>query len=194
MEGKHIGIAALVLIMFGLLWGCATYNGFVHKNQAVDAAWGDLRSAYQRRADLVPNIVETVKAERDFEKEVLIKVTEARARAGSITLTAEDLADSTKVEQFKKAQAELSAGLGRLLAVSENYPQLKANQAFHELRTTLEGSENRINVERKDYNAAVADYNSAIKSFPGSLLAGSFTPRKMFEADPGAERAPTVKF
>jgi LemA protein len=183
---------ALALIV-SLSWGGSTYNNLVAVDQTVEQKWGDLQAAYQRRADLVPNIVSTVKAETAFEKDVLEKVTQARASATQIKLDAGDLAaHPEKVAEFSRVQRELSASLGRLLVVSEQYPTLKANAAFQDLRTTLEGTENRITFARRDFNKAVADYNIAIKSFPASLVAGSFKPRSPFSADPGADKAPTV--
>jgi LemA protein len=196
MSRNVIILAALVgfFLIFGL-WGCSSYNGMVDKQLVVDQKWADVQSAYQRRLDLIPNLVSTVKGYADFEKSTLTAVTEARAKATSININAADMTEEN-MKKFQSAQNGLAGALKSLLAVSENYPDLKANTNFLELQTELSRTENRINVSRNDYNAAVKLYNSAVMRFPGKIIAGitGFEPRAMFTADAGAEKAPTVKF
>lgn len=197
---RSTGTIVLVVILLVLgVAGCSsfgTYNDLVAQDETVERAWGDVQTQYQRRADLVPNLVSTVRGAADFEQETLQSVTEARARATSINLDADDLSDPQKLQQFQAAQTELSGALGRLLLVSENYPQLRATEAFRDLQAQLEGTENRITVARRDYNAAVQTYNTRVRQFPGSIVAGitGFDRRTPFEADAGAEQAPTVDF
>ncbi|GAB5519100.1 MAG: LemA family protein [Rhodothermales bacterium] len=191
-------VLVVVLLVLGIA-GCSgfgTYNDLVAEDETVERAWGDVQTQYQRRADLVPNLVATVRGAADFEQETLQSVTEARARATSINLDASDLSDPQKLEQFQAAQAELSGALGRLLVVSENYPQLRATEAFRDLQSQLEGVENRIAVARRDYNGAVQTYNTRVRQFPGSIVAGitGFDRRATFEADAGADQAPRVDF
>jgi LemA protein len=191
MTMRHV---VLLLAVF-LLGGCG-YNSIQSKDEAVTAGWSEVVNQYQRRADLVPNLVNTVKGYAEHEEEVLTKVTEARASVGKIQISAADLTDEAKLKQFQAAQGELSGALSRLLAVAENYPQLKANQNFLELQSQLEGTENRIAVERRRFNETVQDYNTAVRVFPASVVASirGFAPKAFFEADQGAEKAPTVKF
>ncbi len=173
------------------------YNTMQMNEEAVKAAWGDVESSYQRRADLVPNLVETVKGYASHEKDVLTQVTEARARVGSIQLTKEMLDDPEAFTKFQEAQAGMSSALSRLLVVAENYPDLKASQNFLDLQHQLEGTENRINVARSRYNQAVATFNSSIRVFPNSLTNSLLLHLKLkepFKAAPGAEKAPQVKF
>lgn len=186
----------LLLVGFAGCAGCSSYNSLVNQDEQVNQAWANVESQYQRRADLIPNLVNTVKAAADFEQETLEAVTSARARATGITLSAEDLSDPAKVEQFMAAQQQLSGALGRLLVVSENYPQLRATASFRDLQAQLEGTENRINVARRDYNEAVREYNARVRRFPTSLIAGlfGFSRRTPFEATSGAEQAPVVDF
>ncbi len=175
--------------------GCG-YNSSVDADQSVKAAWADVEAAYQRRMNLIPNLVKTVQASANFEKSVLTEVTEARASATAIKLTADDLTDPAKVKAFQAAQTQLSSSLGRLLAVSENYPTLKSTQAFSDLMVELEGCENRINTEVHKYNDRVAVYNNVVLQFPtsiGSSMRG-FRERPTFKADDGAEKAPQVDF
>ncbi|MEM6648088.1 MAG: LemA family protein [Bacteroidota bacterium] len=191
-------VLVVILLLLGVA-GCSsfgTYNDLVAEDETVERAWGDVQTQYQRRADLVPNLVATVRGAAEFEQETLQSVTEARARATSINLNADDLSDPQKLQQFQAAQTELSGALGRLLLVSENYPQLRATEAFRDLQAQLEGTENRITVARRDYNAAVQTYNTRVRQFPGSIVAGitGFDRRTPFEADAGAEQAPTVDF
>jgi LemA protein len=156
-----------------LLGGCG-YNAIQSKDEAVTAAWSEVLNQYQRRADLVPNLVNTVKGYAQHEEEVLIKVTEARASVGKVQLTPGDLGDEAKVKQFQAAQGELSSALSRLLVVTENYPNLKADALFQNLQAQLEGTENRITVARNRYVTAVQDYNTYVRSFPQNMTAGIF--------------------
>lgn len=197
MRNKTTIILVLVLIIgFAGCTGCNTYNSLVTEDEQVEASWADVQSQYQRRADLVPNLVNTVRGAADFERETLESVTEARARATSINLSVDDLSDPAAMQQFQEAQSQLSGALSRLLAVSENYPQLRATDAFRDLQVQLEGTENRIATARRDYNRSVQSYNSAVRSFPTNILAGmtGFERRIPFEADEGAQQAPTVDF
>jgi LemA protein len=163
-------LAALMLAAASLLTGCG-YNQFQSLDEQTKAAWSEVLNQYQRRADLIPNIVATVKGEASFEQETLTKVVEARARATSIQVTPETLNDPQAFERFQKAQGELGSALARLLVVSENYPNLKANQGFQDLRVQLEGTENRITVARNRYIKAVQEYNVLVRQFPSNLTA-----------------------
>jgi LemA protein len=199
MKGRVGCIVLIVLALVAggaLLWGVGVNNGLVKKQVAVDGQWSNVENVYQRRADLIPNLVETVKGVANFEKSTLTAVVEARAKATQIVLSPEVVNDPAKFKQFQAAQGELSGALARLLAVAENYPELKANQNFLELQSQLEGTENRIAVERRRFNETVQDYNTAVRVFPASIVASlrGFTPKAFFEADAGAEKAPTVKF
>ena len=186
-------IIAVVLIFGGC--GVSKYNSLVRQDEGVKNKWGAVQSQYQRRADLIPNLVSTVKGAANFEKETLTQVMEARAKATQITVNADDLSPE-KIQQFQAAQGQLSSALGRLLAVSESYPELKANQNFLDLQAQLEGTENRITVARNDYNDAVKEYNSGVRTFPGNIIAGigGFDKKTPFEADKGSENAPKVAF
>ncbi len=193
---RPIGILAIVI--FGLIavfTGCSSYNGFVNKDTEVEKAWGNVQSAYQRRSDLVPNLVATVKGAADFESSTLTEVANARAKATSIQVDPTNLTPE-KLKEFQQAQTGLSSALGRLLMVTENYPQLKATDAFKELQAQLEGTENRIKVERDKFNEAVGNYNAAIRRFPSNFFAGifGFDKKTQFEADQAAQNAPTVDF
>ncbi len=178
------------------LSGCGI-NTVPTKEEAAKAQWANVQSAYQRRADLIPNLVETVKGFAEQERETLTAVVEARARATSIQVDTGDLQDPAALSQFAEAQGALGQSLGRLLATFEAYPDLKSNQNFLTLQSQLEGTENRINIARRDYNEAVRDYNTTIRTFP-SLIAARFIygaePMVPFEAQAGAEQAPTVEF
>ncbi len=190
--------AFLALALIGLsLSGCG-YNTIPTKQEAANAAWAEVQNQYQRRADLVPNLVATVQGYAKQEKDVLTAVTEARAKATSIQLTADDLTDPAKVKAMQDAQAQLSGALGRLLAISENYPDLKSNQNFLALQSQLEGTENRIAVARRDYIAAVQDFNTTLRTFPSIIWAStvfrSTKPLVPFTADEKAQTAPQVKF
>ena len=186
-----IGVVVAVLV----IWGISAYNGMVNVEEQATTEWAKVQSAYQRRADLIPNLVEVVKGYASHEKETLEGVVNARAKATSIQVNADDLTPE-KLEQFQKAQGELSQALGKLLAVQESYPDLKANENFMDLQKQLEGTENRINEARNSFNTAVQNYNLKIRRFPNSLLAGIFGFDKMekFEADAATQNAPTVKF
>jgi len=178
-----------------VLWAIGAYNGFVTKDQSVKKAWGNVESDYQRRSDLIPNLVNTVKGYANFEKETLTKVIEARASATQMKVDASNLTPEA-LESFQKAQGGLSQALGRLMVVAEKYPDLKANQNFLDLQAQLEGTENRINVSRQRFNEAVGDYNSSTQRFPGNLLAKmfGFGEKGFFKAAEGADKAPEVKF
>ena len=185
-----IGAVAVVVIFF-----YATYNGFVNKEEGLKGAWADVETQYQRRADLIPNLVSTVKGYAAHETQTLNEVTEARARATSINLSADDLTPG-KLAEFQQAQAQVRSALGRLIAVSESYPDLKANQNFLELQAQLEGTENRIAVARKDFNAAAQQYNVSVRRFPANLVARmfGFGQKPYFESAEGAAAAPQVTF
>ena len=191
-------VVILVLAIFGLVVafsGCNSYNRFVTKDTAVEQAWGNVQSAYQRRADLVPNLVETVKGAANFEQSTLAGIAEARAKATSIQVDPTNLTPE-KLAEFQNAQSGLSQAIGRLLMVTENYPDLKATAAFQELQSQLEGTENRIKVERDKFNEAVADYNTSVRKFPATFWAGifGFERKGQFEADQAAQNAPKVDF
>lgn len=182
------------IIMTSALSSC-NYNSLVDKQQDVDLAWANVENQYQRRADLIPNLVNTVKGYAAHESETLEKVTEARAKATSINIDVNELDEQT-LAKYQQAQGELSQALGRLLAVTEAYPDLKANENFMNLQTQLEGTENRIATERKRYNESVREYNGAIHKFPTMIYAGwfGFKDKPVFKAEAGAEKAPEVKF
>jgi hypothetical protein len=185
-----IGVVAVVAIFF-----YATYNGFVNREEGLKSAWSNVETQYQRRADLILNLVNTVKGYAAHETQTLNEVTEARARATSINLSADDLTPE-RLAQFQRAQAEVRSALGRLIAVSESYPDLKANQNFLELQAQLEGTENRIAVARKDFNAAAQQYNVSVRRFPANLVARmfGFGQKPYFESAEGAAAAPQVTF
>jgi LemA protein len=193
------GVVALILIVLvgGLfIWGVGVNNGLVRNQVAVDAAWSQVENVYQRRLDLIPNLVETVKGAANFEKGTLEAVIEARAKATQMVISPEVLNDPGKFRQFQQVQGELSSALSRLMAVAEAYPDLKANRNYLELQSQLEGTENRIAQERMRFNTTVQTYNTAIRVFPASLIANfrGFGKKEFFAADPGAEKAPQVKF
>ena len=190
---KIILFVAAVAAM-GSLSSC-NYNSLVDKQQTVDEAWAQVENQYQRRADLIPNLVNTVKGYSTHESETLQKVIEARAKATSVTIDAENLNEET-LAKYQQAQGELSQALKSLLAVTEAYPDLKANEKFMALQAQLEGTENRISTERKRYTEAVKNYNTAIKKFPTVIYAGwfGFDAKPQFKAEAGAEKAPEVKF
>lgn len=186
-------IIGVVIVLF--LVGSCSYNGMVSKDENVKARWGDVQTNYQRRADLIPNLVATVKGAANFEKSTLVEVTEARAKATSIQVDPNKLTPEN-VQKYQQAQGQLSTALGRLLVASENYPDLKSNSNFTNLQASLEGTENRINVARRDYNSAVQEYNTSIRSFPAVIVAkiGGFTEKGSFAADAAAQNAPKVSF
>lgn len=189
-----------VLIILGLLvlllfWGCGSYNSLVGQDETVKNAWNKVQSDYQRRADLIPNLVNTVKGEANFERGTLTDVINARARATSMQVSPENLTPEN-IQKFQQAQGQLSGSLSRLLVTVEQYPNLRANDAFRNLQTQLEGTENRIKVSRNDFNDAVQTYNTKVRTFPTNIFAGmmGFKPRAGFTAEAGSERAPTVNF
>lgn len=188
-----IVILAAVLILGGC--GCGSYNGLVQQDESVKNSWNRVQSDYQRRADLIPNLVNTVKGEANFEQTTLTNVINARASATQVKVDPDDLTPE-KVQQFQAAQGQLSQSLGRLLAVAEAYPNLRANDAFRGLQAQLEGTENRIKVARNDFNDAVQTYNTKVRTFPTNIFAGmtGFKQRQGFAAEAGAERVPEVKF
>lgn len=194
MKGKLIiGLVVVGLLVF---FGISINNGLVEKEEAVEGAWAQVENQYQRRADLIPNLVNTVKGAANFEQETLTSVIEARSKATSVNINASDLSDPAKFQQFQQAQGELSGALSRLLVSVERYPELKANSNFRDLQSQLEGTENRISTERKRFNDTAQNYNSSIRKFPTSIFAsiGGFERKAYFEADQGAENAPTVDF
>lgn len=186
-----LGVALLLLI-----WGMSINNNLVTAEEGVNEAWGQVNTAYQRRADLIPNLVNTVRGAADFEQETLTAVIDARSRATSIQLSADALNDPQAVARFQEAQAGLQSSLSRLLVVAENYPQLQATQAFRDLQVQLEGTENRISTERNRFNSTVRTYNTQLRQFPRNLMAGllGFEQKAYFEAAEGANQAPTVQF
>jgi len=196
MNNKRYGgyIIAAILVMMAI-YTIITYNGLVTKEELVKKQWNEVNSAYQRRVDLLPNLVNVVKGQANFEQNVLTQITEARAKAASVNLQSGELS-ADKFNQQAAAQNELAGAASRLLITVEKYPELKGTAAFAGLQTQLEGTERRIKVARKDFNAAIADYNSSVKSFPtnvvGALL--SFKPKEGFQSDAGAEKTIDVKF
>jgi len=175
--------------------GCGQYNGLVSQDESVKNTWNKVQSDYQRRADLIPNLVNTVKGEANFERGTLNDVINARAKATQMQINPENLTPEN-IEKFQQAQSQLSGSLSRLLVTVEKYPNLRANDAFRNLQAQLEGTENRIKVSRNDFNDAVQVYNTKVRRFPTNIFAGvmGFHPRQGFTADPGADRAPTVNF
>ncbi len=188
-------LIVLGIVVILLFWGCSGYNGLVKQDENVKKVWNNVQSQYQRRSDLIPNLVNTVKGEASFERGTLTDVVNARAKATSVQINADNLTPE-KLQQYQQAQGQLSGALGRLLAVAENYPNLQTNQAFQNLMAELAGTENRIAVARNDFNAAVQEYNVRVRRFPTNLLAGimGFHPREGFTADPGTQNAPKVNF
>lgn len=194
---KKLILPIVLIAVGGMLFisGCNNYNAFVEIDEDVENAWSKVQSAYQRRADLIPNLVNTVKGVADFEKSTLTAVQEARSKATSMNVDASNL-NPKQIKQFQQAQSGLSQSLGRLLMVSERYPQLQANQSFRELQVQLEGTENRIKVARDRYNDVVTKYNKKTRRFPGTIYASmfGFDERGQFEAEASAQNAPEVNF
>ncbi|MEN6589406.1 MAG: LemA family protein [Proteiniphilum sp.] len=190
-------ISYILLLMMGAvaLTGCQGYNRMVEKQEAVTAQWGNVQNAYQRRADLIPNLVNTVKGYAAHEQETFTQVTEARAKATQTTISPENLTTES-LQEYQQAQNQLSQALGRLLLIQENYPELKANQNFLALQDELAGTENRIAVERNKFNQLAQDYNAYIRKFPQTIYAGwfKFEPKAYFEATPESQTAPEVVF
>lgn len=187
--------AAILFIVGAMSLSSCSYNSMVQLDENVKGKWGAVQTQYQRRADLIPNLVATVKGAANFEQNTLTAVIEARAKATSVQVDPTKLTPES-IQQFQAAQGQLSSALGRLLAVSENYPQLRANEAFMGLQTQLEGTENRITVARKDFNDAVQQYNTKIRSFPANLTAKmfGFSEKGYFQAEAGSDKAPKVQF
>ena len=192
---KKSTIILLVVLGVILVWGVTSYNGLVRADENVSTAWSNVENQYQRRADLIPNLVNTVKGYAAHEQETLDAVVSARTRATQVVVDAEEMTPE-KLQQFQKAQGEVGTALGRLLAITEAYPDLKANQNFLELQAQLEGTENRISVERRNFNDAARRFNTSIRTFPRNLIAGmcGFEKRPYFEAEESAAKAPEVKF
>jgi LemA protein len=194
--GGLVVILLVVVFVVGLFfWGA--YNRLVTLDQEVNKRWGDVQTVYQRRADLIPNLVNTVAGAANFEKSTLTEVTNARASVGRVQIDPNKApTDAAQLEQFQAAQGQLSNALSRLLVVSERYPELKATRNFQELQAQLEGTENRIAVERNNFNTAVQDFNVSVRRFPTNMIAGmlGFSPKPFFAAQQGAEKAPAVNF
>lgn len=193
---RKLTICAVLCLVVMSITGCG-YNTIQNLDEKVKAAWGDVEAAYQRRNDLIPNLVETVKAYAKHERETLQAVTEARAKVGSIQVSKDAIGDPKVMTQFQDAQATMSSALSRLLLVVERYPDLKANQNFRDLQHQLEGTENRINVARTRYNSAVQNFNFSIRMFPYNItnnLLLHLKEKEYFKSDPGAAKAPQVKF
>lgn len=192
---KKSTIGLIVVIGAIAMWLISSYNGLVKMDEGVSTAWSNVENQYQRRADLIPNLVNTVKGYAEHEKETLEAVVAARSKVTQITVDPENMTPE-KLQEYQKAQGEIGAALGRLLAITEAYPDLKANENFKELQAQLEGTENRISVERRNFNEVARSYNTAIRTFPRTIIAGmfGFDKRPYFEAEEGASSAPEVKF
>jgi LemA protein len=189
-------VAFLALVVFSVfMWGTKVYNGMVTMQESVTSQWGNVETSYQRRSDLIPNFVNTVKGAANFEQTTLTQVIEARAKATSINIDPTKMT-AENMQQFQQAQGQVSSALGRLMVVVEQYPELKATQNFRDLQVELEGTENRISVERKKFNDVALIYNTYIRRFPQNFLAGmfGFQAKPYFEADEGADKAPVVTF
>lgn len=197
MEKKKLSVTAIVLIILAVIvvWGIGAYNSLVKNEEGVKSAWSQVENVYQRRADLIPNLVATVKGYATHESATLEGVVEARAKATQMTVNVDDLSEE-KIAEFQKAQGELGSALGRLMAITEAYPDLKANENFRDLQAQLEGTENRIAVERKAYNQVAQEYNTSIRVFPRNIIASvfGFKVKGYFEAEEGAQTAPKVEF
>ena len=188
-----LGVLAVVLLL--VFNGCGSYNNMVTKQETVSKAWGQVENVYQRRMDLIPNLVNTVKGAANFESSTLEKVIAARASATQVKIDPDKLTPEN-IQKYQAAQGQISQALGKLLMITENYPQLRATESFRDLQSQLEGTENRITVERQKFNEIVQDYNSYVRKFPQVIYAGwfGFEKKGYFEADKGAEKAPEVKF
>lgn len=197
MEKKKLSVTAIVLIVLAVIvvWGIGAYNSLVKNEEGVKSVWSQVENVYQRRADLIPNLVATVKGYATHESATLEGVVEARAKATQMTVNVDDLSEE-KIAEFQKAQGELGSALGRLMAITEAYPDLKANENFRDLQAQLEGTENRIAVERKAYNQVAQEYNTSIRVFPRNIIASvfGFKVKGYFEAEEGAQTAPKVEF
>ena len=193
MKKSNIIIIAVIAIV--AIWAISGYNGLVNKEETVSNAWANVEAAYQRRADLIPQLVNTVKGYANHEKSTLDAVVSARTKATQMTVDVGELTEEN-IQKYQEAQGEVGAAIGRLLAITESYPELKANENFSELQAQLEGTENRINEVRKNYNASVKEYNVSVRKFPNNILAGmfGFERKAEFKAEEGASRAPEVNF
>src|ERR1035437_6532213 len=188
--GLYVILAVVVLLFF---WGCGAYNGLIGVDQQVKAKWGDVETNYQRRTDLYTSFIKTISASANFEKSVLTEVVAARAKATSINV---NISDPKSLEAYQQAQAGLQSSFSKLLAVVERYPDIKTTKAFQDFQAQIEGTENRINVARKDYNAAVQGYNLKVKTFPNNIFAGAFGyhEKPFYKSDPGSEKVPDMNF
>ena len=186
-----LAIGGLVLILF--FWGCSGYNKLVTGDQSVKKVWGNVETNYQRRTDLYNAVIKTIEGSANFEKSLLKDVVEARAKLGQVTVNVNDQAS---LDKYQQTQGQFRSAFSNLMGYVENYPELKTTKAFQDFQTQIEGTENRINVARQDYNKAVEDYNLRVKRFPGNLLAGmfGFHEKAFYKADPGSEKAPDVQF
>lgn len=193
MKKSNIIIIAVIAIV--AIWAVSGYNGMVNKEETVSNAWANVEAAYQRRADLIPQLVNTVKGYANHEKTTLDAVVSARTKATQMTVDVGELTEEN-IQKYQEAQGEVGAAIGRLLAITESYPELKANENFSELQAQLEGTENRINEVRKNYNASVKEYNVSVRKFPNNILAGmfGFERKAEFKAEEGASKAPEVNF
>lgn len=194
--GCAVGGFILVVIAIMVIWGISAYNNLVTLNESVNQSWSQVENQYQRRADLIPNLVNTVKGYANFERGVLTDVTEARAKVSQMNITPEVLNDPQAFQKFQQMQGQLSGALSRLLVTVENYPELKANENFLQLQAQLEGTENRISVERKRFNETVQTYNTTIKRFPNTIFASvfGFQQKQYFQSTAGSETPPKVEF
>ncbi len=192
---KIVFVIIGVVVLFTIVGGCNGYNNLVKMDEDVSTKWSNVETQYQRRADLIPNLVNTVKGAANFEQETLTAVIEARASASKITVDPDKLTEEN-MQKYQAAQGQITQALGKLMVLTENYPTLKATQQFSELSAQLEGTENRITVARKDFNQSVQTYNTTVRSFPTNLFAGmfGFTKKAAFQAEEGASAAPTVSF
>ena len=199
-KGLVVGLSIAGLLIFFVIllfsWGISVYNTLVTMDEQVTSSWSQVQNQYQRRADLVPNLVNTVKGVANFEKETYTAVTEARSKVNQINMSPEILNNPQMFQQFQQAQDGLSSALSRLLVTVEAYPQLKANENFIQLQSQLEGTENRISVERKKFNESVQSYNTRLRKFPGSIIAGftGFSQKQYFKASEAAQQVPQVQF
>ena len=194
MKTKHLGLIiliAVILVLGGC--GCNSYNGLVKGDQSVQTAWSNVETNYQRRTDLYNSVVKTIQGSANFEKSTLQAVVEARAKATSVQV---DINDPNSLARYQQAQGQLQSAFGRLLAVAEAYPQLQTTQAFRDFQTQIEGTENRINIARRDYNTAVNSYNLQVRQFPNNIFAGffRFQTKAYYKADAGSEKAPDINF
>ncbi len=194
MKTKNLGlivVVAVILVLGGC--GCSSYNGLVKGDQSVKNSWSNVETNYQRRTDLYNSVIKTIEGSANFEKGTLKEVIEARAKATSVTV---DINDPATLEKYQAAQGQLQSAFGRLMAVAEAYPDLKTTKAFQDFQTQIEGTENRINIARQDYNTAVNGYNLQVKTFPNTIFAGifGFHEKAYYKADPGSDKAPDINF